>query len=154
MWGCQVRNALVRGAEHYSHHSMFDSVSKIAQVIRRCKGDPESTRWAFCMMLDRVVEGYSSVSEMSLTSLFGTKEKKGNIDIILEQCDVKEHLLHTLTPSLGLDPGVMRALHVNFATVARHRPKVPSKDISTGERGPVDLTWMAGRSLAKQRFAT
>ena len=41
MCGCQVHNALVRGAEHYAHHFMFDSVSKIAQVFRKCKQDPE-----------------------------------------------------------------------------------------------------------------
>ena len=78
-----MHNALVRGAEHYSHHSMFDSVSKIAGVIRRCKQDPDKTKWAFCMMLDRVEEGHSSVSEMSNAIMFGTKDKKGTIDVIM-----------------------------------------------------------------------
>ena len=140
---CQVHNALVRGAEHYAHHSMFDSVSKIAGVIRKCKQDPEKTKWAFCMMLDRVEEGYSSVGEMSNASLFGNKEKKGNIDVILHLFDVKEHLLHTVTPSLSLDPGVTKALQANFSSVTAYRNKVASIDITTGQRGHVDLTWMA-----------
>ena len=160
-----MHDALVFGAEHYSHHSMFDSVSKIAGVIRKRKGDPDKTKWAFCMMLDRVVEGYSTVGEMSNALLFGTKEKRGTIDVILELFDIKDHLLFTALPALQLDPQVAKALQTNYCSVAAYRSKVP-RSTNLGGSAPgdstangnggarADLSWMASWSLSKKKLAT
>ena len=140
---------------------MFDSVHKIAQVIRKCKQDPERTKWAFAMMLDRVAEGHSTVAEMSNTSLLGTKEKKGTIDVILMLFDIKDHLLYTVLPGLFLDPIIVRALQMNYGSVHMYRSKVPSlidglidAGGSAPQRGPADLSWMASWSLAKKALAT
>ena len=152
-----MHDALVFGAEHYSHHSMFDSVSKIANVIRKCKQDPEKVKWAFGMMLDRVVEGYSTVGEMSNTLLFGTKEKKGNIDVIMQMYDIKEHLLFTVLPALHLDPVVVKAMQTNYCSVKAYRSKVPGTIPGStvgAARGVPDLSWMASWSLSKKKLAT
>lgn len=53
-----IHRALICGAERFSHNSMFDSVHKIADVIRKCKMDSTKVKWTFMMMLDRVQEGY------------------------------------------------------------------------------------------------
>ena len=84
---------------------------------------------------------------MSNASLFGNKEKKGNIDVILQLFDVKEYLLHTVIPTLSLDQCVTKALQANFSSVTAYRNKVASIDITTGQRGHVDLTWMAAWSF-------
>ena len=56
-----VKEALIQGAELYSHKSMFDSVSKIAQIVRKCKFDAEKVKWVFCLMLDRVRAGHQCI---------------------------------------------------------------------------------------------
>ena len=71
----EVTKALVDGAELYSHKSMFDSVSKIASIIRRCKMDSKKVKWVFTLMLDRVRAGHQELAEFSSNSaLFGTKD--------------------------------------------------------------------------------
>ena len=71
----EVTTALVEGAELYSHKSMFDSVSKIAGLIRRCKMDPKKVKWIFTLMLDRVRAGHQALADFSSnTALFGTKD--------------------------------------------------------------------------------
>ena len=66
---------MVEGAELYSHKSMFDSVSKIAQIIRRCKMEPKKVKWVFTLMLDRVRAGHQALADFSSnTALFGTKD--------------------------------------------------------------------------------
>ena len=71
----EVTKALVEGAELYSHKSMFDSVSKIAQIIRRCKMEPKKVKWVFTLMLDRVRAGHQEVADFSSNAaLFGTKD--------------------------------------------------------------------------------
>ncbi len=70
-----MTKALVEGAEIYSHKSMFDSVSKIAAIIRRCKLDPKNVKWVFTLMLDRVRGGHQALADFaSNTALFGTKD--------------------------------------------------------------------------------
>ena len=78
-----MRDALICGADTYSHQSMFDSVSKITHVIRRCKMEPAKLNGVFVMMLDRVQEGYMTISDMSINSLMGNRERKGHIDVLL-----------------------------------------------------------------------
>ena len=71
----EVTSTLIQGAELYSHNSMFDSISKIAAIIRRCKMDGDTIKWVFCLMLGRVRAGYQSIGEFqSNASLFGTKD--------------------------------------------------------------------------------
>ena len=71
----EVTKALVDGAELYSHKSMFDSVSKIAAIIRRCKMEPKQVKWVFTLMLDRVRGGHQALADFaSNTALFGTKD--------------------------------------------------------------------------------
>ena len=54
---------------------MFDSVSKIANIIRRCKMEPQKVKWVFSLMLDRVRAGHQSLADFSSNSaLMGTKD--------------------------------------------------------------------------------
>ncbi len=73
----EVQVVLILGAERYSHQSVFDSVSKIAGIIRKCKQDADNIKCTFSLMLDRVQEGYAIVGDFSNMSLFGTRDKKG-----------------------------------------------------------------------------
>ena len=113
------------GADTYSHQSMFDSVSKITQVIRRCKMEPEKVNWGFVMMLDRVQEGYMTISDMSINSLMGNRERKGHIDVLLCIQELNDKLIFEEAPSLGLDPKKVSALPANFNSVSAYRNKVP-----------------------------
>ena len=72
-----VQDSLIRGAELFSHKSMFDSISKIQRVIRRCKCQSDQVQWVFCIMLDRALEKFTSIGEMSNQSLFGSQTSKG-----------------------------------------------------------------------------
>ena len=56
-----VQDTLIRGAGAFSHNNMFDSISKIARVIRRCKMLPNQVQWTFCIMLDKALEGFTTI---------------------------------------------------------------------------------------------
>ena len=147
-----VQDALIRGAEVFSHKSMFDSVSKIAQAIRRCKMQAEQVQWVFCLMLDRALEGFTSVGEMSNQSFFGTQSTKGHIDVMLALLELKDKLLSESVPSLGLSAQVVQALQKNFTTVTAYRKKVPPAPIDDSEaRGKPYFAWMAGWSLTEKK---
>ena len=105
-----VQNALIRGAEGFSHRSMFDSVSKTARVFRRCKQQPDQVQWAFCIMLDRALEGFTTIGEMSHSTLFGTQSTKGQIDVMLGLLELKDKLLYDYVPGLGLSAPMVQAL--------------------------------------------
>ena len=87
-----VQTVLIRGAERFGHGSPFDSINKIALLIRKCKMDETKVKWVFSVMLDRVQEGYVTVGELSNTLLFGTKEKRGRLDAILALLEMKDYL--------------------------------------------------------------
>ena len=54
---------------------MFDSVSIIAGLIRRCKMEPKNVKRVFTLMLDRVRAGHLALADFSSnTALFGTKD--------------------------------------------------------------------------------
>ena len=94
---------LIRGAERFSHNSMFDSLNKIAEIIRKCKMDGVKLKWVFALMLDRVQEGYMSVGDCSHSTFFGNTSKKGEIDVLLALLELKDHVLYEYVPALGLD---------------------------------------------------
>ena len=149
-----VQEALILGAEYFSHKSMFDSISKIAKVIRRCKMQSAAVQWCFCMMLDRALEGFTSIGEMSNQGLFGSTSYKGQIDVMLALMDVKDHLLFEVLPALGLNPQVLQALQTHFATVSAYRKKVPAAPAANGEtRAKPDFVWMAHWSLPEKKLA-
>ena len=148
-----VQDALIKGAEVFSHNSMFDSVSKISKVIRRCKMVPEQVQWTFCIMLDRALENFTTVGEMSNNSLFGTQTTKGHIDVMLALLELKDKLLYESITSLGLSAQVVHALQSNFNSVAAYRKKVPPATTDGNPRGEPDFTWMAGWSLPEKKAA-
>ena len=153
-----VQEALIRGAEVFSHDSMFDSVSKIAKVIRRCKMMADQVQWSFCIMLDRALEGFTSIGEMSNQSLFGTQTSKGHIDVMLALLELKDKLLYEIVPTLGLSAPVMHALQTHFNSVTAYRKKVPPMlPAPTGgdtlTRSEPDFTWMAAWSLPEKKVA-
>ena len=150
-----VQDALILGAELYSHKSMFDSINKIVGVIRRCKNDPvKQVPWCFCLMLDRVVEGHTSIGEMSHACLFGSTTTKGQIDVLLALLTLKDYLLFEAIPGLGLPPQVLQALQTHFNSVSAYRKKVPNRPIADDEtRKKADFAWMASWTLAEKKLA-
>ena len=147
-----VQDALIRGVGVFSHKSMLDSVSKFAQAIRRCKMQAEQVQWVFCLMLDRALEGFTSVGEMSNQSFVGTQSTKGHIDVMLALLELKDKLLSESVPSLGLSAQVVQALQNNFTTVTAYRKKVPPAPIDDSEaRGKPYFAWMAGWSLTEKK---
>eukprot|EP00974_Lingulodinium_polyedra_P070289 6801574-Lingulodinium_polyedra.AAC.1 len=62
---------------------MFDSFSKVATAIRRCMLGPEKVKRVFCAALDLVQEGYMTMGDIGYRALFGSKEKKGHINLPL-----------------------------------------------------------------------
>jgi len=148
-----VQDALIRGAEVFSHNNMFDSISKIARVIRRCKMLPNQVQWTFCIMLDRALEGFTTVGEMSNQSLFGTQATKGQIDVMLALLELKDKLLYDSVPSLGLNVHVVQALQTHFSSVTAYRKKVPPAVIDGTNRGEPDFAWMANWSLPEKKVA-
>ena len=148
-----VQDALIRGAEVFSHNSMFDSVSKIARVIRRCKMQADQVQWSFCIMLDRALEGFTSIGEMSNQSLLGGSSTKGHIDVMLALLELKDKLLYETVPSLGLSAQVVHALQTNFNSVTAYRKKVPPLATDGGARSEPDFTWMAAWSLPDKKVA-
>ena len=105
----EVHDVLIRGAERFSHNSMFDSLNKIAEIIRKCKMDGVKLKWVFGLMLDRVQEGYMSVGDCSHSNLFGNTSKKGELDVLIALLELKDHLLYEYVPGLGLDASVTKA---------------------------------------------
>ena len=153
----EVKTALINGAERYAQASMFDSLNKICLICRRCKvDDPTKIKWVFPLMLDRVQEGLAGIGDFSNACLFGkSHSKRGQLDLMLNLLEIKDHLLHTLVPSMltSSDPMVAKGLLTNFADVLAYRKKVPEKDAS-GNRGASDLVWMANFTHAEKRLAT
>lgn len=149
----EVQVVLIRGAERFGHFSMFDSLSKIAQIVRKCKMEPAKLRWVFSLMLDRVQEGHVCVGDFSNANLFGAKDRKGQLDVLLALLELKDHLLQEFVPSLNLDPSVGKALVTNYDSVAVYRKKVPERD-DKGDRAASDLSWMAGWTIPQKNLAS
>ena len=70
-----VRQCLVAGAE-LGHGSPFESLSKIAQVIRKVKCDTSKVKWVFPMMLHLVQHKSMSAGELSISGLFGDGKRQ------------------------------------------------------------------------------
>ena len=134
----EVQTVLIKGAERYGHFSMFDSLSKIANIIRKCKMEPVKLKWVFSLMLDRVCEGHVCVGDFSNTNLFGAKDKKGHLDVLLSLLELKEYLLTDFVPSLNLDPSIGQMLICNYDSISPYRKKVPELN-ENGSRDPSDL---------------
>ena len=54
------------------------------------------------------------------------QEKRGYIDVILAQLDIKDHLLYEIIPPL-VEPNVSKALQDHFSTVDNYRKCVPHR---------------------------
>ena len=147
----EVHDVLIRGAERFSHNSMFDSLSKIAEIIRKCGRDGTKVKWVFGLMLDRVQDKYMSIGDCSQSNFFGNSSKKGEIDVLLSMLDLKDHLLYEFAPGLGLPGPVLKTLQANLECVSAYRKKVPECDES-GVRPPCDLAWMATWTLPRSGF--
>ncbi len=140
----------------YAQQSMFDSLSKIATICRKCKvEDPTRIKWVFPLMLDRVQEKLSALSDFSNTQLFGRNHKVGQLDIMLGLLAVKDWLLYDLVPSLvnSSDPMIAKQFQTHFADVIAYRKKVPEMD-ANGNRRASDLGWMASFNPGQKRLAT
>ena len=147
-----VQAILICGAERFAHHSMFDSLAKITVIVRRCKMNPEKIKWVFSLMLDRCQEGYASVSDFSNTILFGTRDKKGQIDFLLSLLDLKEHLLTEVLPASGCQPAVVKQLQVKLGSPIAYRKTVP--ELIEGKRLPSGFSWMAGWTLPQKKLVS
>ena len=76
------------------------------------------------------------------------QEKRGYIDVILAQLDIKDHLLYEIIPPL-VEPNVSKALQDHFSTVDNYRKCVPL-DPNTA----VDLAWQASWSIPQKKLST
>lgn len=76
------------------------------------------------------------------------QEKRGYIDVILAQLEIKDHLLYELIVPL-VEPNVSKALQDHFSTVDNYRKCVPL-DPSTA----VDLAWQASWSIPQKKLST
>jgi hypothetical protein len=148
-----VQTVLINGAERFGHFSMFDSLSKIAQIIRKCKMEPNKLKWVFALMFDRVCENHVCVGDFSNQNLFGTKDKKGHLDVLLSMLELKDYLLTEFVPALNLDPSVGKMLISNYDSIATYRKKVPPLS-ELGNREASDLSWMAGWSIPQKNLAS
>jgi hypothetical protein len=120
-----IQSAMLRAIERYVHSSPFDSMSKMAQIIRKCKTEPAKVLWCFTMMLDRMQECYISYGELSIANLIGSSTKKGQLDVMLALLDIKDHILYKFLPGLKLDPAVLKARRVrNLTWMARADPSI------------------------------
>jgi hypothetical protein len=148
----EVHDVLIRGAERFSHNSMFDSISKITDIVRKCKMDGVKIKWVFGMLFDRVQEKYMSVGDCSNANLFGHSGKKGEMDVLLALLELKDHLLYEFVPMLGLEGSVVKALQTNFDSISAYRQKVPELE-SDGKRVASDLLWMAAWPIPVKRLS-
>ena len=76
------------------------------------------------------------------------QEKRGYIDVILAQLDIKDHLLYEIIPPL-VEPNVSKALQDHFSTVDNFRKCVP-----TNHNTAVDLAWQASWSIPQKKLST
>jgi hypothetical protein len=149
-----VQEVLIRGAELWLHLGPFNSVSKIADIIRKCKQSEEKIKWAFTYLLDYTEEGYYSTGDLSNNKLFGDKNYKGELDFMLSKLELKDHLLDEFIPSLNIVAGVASQIRKKLDSVGSYREVVPrKKERSILATWQPDLSWQ-GRwtPSAKQVF--
>ena len=73
------------------------------------------------------------------------QEKRGYIDVILAQLDIKDHLLYEIIPPL-VEGSVSKALQDHFGTVDNYRKCVP-----TNPNTAVDLAWQASWTISQTK---
>ena len=107
-------------------------------------------------MLDRVQEGYMTISDMRINSLMGNRERKGHIDVLLCIPELNDKLIFDDVPNLGLTPNmsVLFAGELQLSVCLPHESPTPQKDPTTKARGPVDLAWLHGWYVAEKKLVT
>ena len=76
------------------------------------------------------------------------QEKRGYIDVILAQLDIKDHLLYDIIPPL-VEPSVSNALQEHFCNVDNYRRCMP-----TNPNTAVDLAWQASWTISPKKLST
>ncbi len=149
-----VQKVLIAGVERYGRGSPFDSLSKIATIIRKCRADETSVKWTLSMMLHNVQEGFVSVGELSNAGILGYKDKKAYFEFLMHKMDIKDHLLGTFLAGSCLRQNVLKVIRDGLSSVETYTQHVPSRTPEE-EAGQVSkaepcLQWMGRWSITEK----
>jgi hypothetical protein len=146
-----VRDAVAWCDEAFSHSSPFNSVYKMAAIIKRA-GTPDKIEWVFLGIVDWVRRGSLAKEDITFRALSGVSGSRGLVDLLVLKRQMLQHFFAETVPGLKFPSEVTAAMASKLSTHENYTKFVSPYPSQNGSIVTADLSWKVGWSSSADQM--